>query len=512
MVNHSLFNNISNLLAQGCKIPLVFKSISVSGNDALRFIQGQITNDLKNIADGEFIAACLLDHAGRISSHFYIGSEEKNFKIVALPFFIDDIVERLDKYLIADDVVMEVSSEEYDGILILPHLAKESRFTGKLFNLPASFIPKNSGSYQQIENELFNQIVFFSGESLVKEQIQNALLNDTIYVDTCVSFQKGCYLGQETVAKIESRRGSAKKWSCLELERLSEVLQTVSIEGKELPILSAISNEKQTLIKIPLKREMRVEGKKILVNVANKPIEARVRYFPIEIWNLEKWKEDKYLEAVEQFHKDNNNQAKEILKLLIQVQPGFEDAYESLGVILGREENFEEAIGYLKALEEINPDSVLVHTNLSLNYMKLGQIELAEEHKAQATVKSFESFGKEAQLKKQEQEKAQENAQREAMFNEVLGIDPEDALANYGLGEINADRGNLEKAKNYLEKAIQSDEKYSLAYLKLAEVHVGLGDSRQAQTLLEKGINIAASAGNLVPANKMQALLDQIKP
>src|SRR5690606_18861406 len=113
-------------------------------------------------------------------------------------------------------------------------------------------IPKNSGSYQQIENELFNQIVFFSGESLVKEQIQNALLNDTIYVDTCVSFQKGCYLGQETVAKIESRRGSAKKWSCLELERLSEVLQTVSIEGKELPILSAISNEKQTLIKIPL--------------------------------------------------------------------------------------------------------------------------------------------------------------------------------------------------------------------------------------------------------------------
>ena len=41
----------------------------------------------------------------------------------------------------------------------------------------------------------------------------------------------------------------------------------------------------------------------------------------------------------------------------------------------------------------------MAHTNLSLYYMKIGEIELAEEHKAQATVKQFEVLGDEAKVK-----------------------------------------------------------------------------------------------------------------
>ena len=54
------------------------------------------------------------------------------------------------------------------------------------------------------------------------------------------------------------------------------------------------------------------------------------------------------------------------------------------------------------------------------------------------------------------------------MFLQVLEIDPEDALANTGLGEIWLARENVEKAKNYLEKAVLSSESSADSFTYLA--------------------------------------------
>lgn len=80
----------------------------------------------------------------------------------------------------------------------------------------------------------------------------------------------------------------------------------------------------------------------------------------------------------------------ELLKKAIQENPKNEDAYESLGVILGREQKYEEAIKVMKQLEMINPASIMAQTNLSIFYMKIGDKETAEEYKAKGTVLQFE--------------------------------------------------------------------------------------------------------------------------
>ena len=161
-----------------------------------------------------------------------------------------------------------------------------------------------------------------------------------------------------------------------------------------------------------------------------------------------------------------------------------------------------------------DPSSVLAHTNKSLYLMKLGKIDEAEEQKSLATVKSFQKFGDEAKLKDQvaAQAKAQEEewTKRESMFKQVLEIDEEDALANYGVGSIAVERKNWGPAITYLEKVLQVDVNYSVAYLALGKAYKGAGQAEKAKTIWKEGISVAAKKGDLMPANQMQYELQNI--
>ncbi len=165
-------------------------------------------------------------------------------------------------------------------------------------------------------------------------------------------------------------------------------------------------------------------------------------------------------------------------------------------------------------LTAVDPSSVLAHTNKSLFLMKMGKIEEAEEQKSLATIKSFQKFGDEAKLKEQIQteKKAQEAEwlKRENMFKQVLEIDEEDTLANYGLGSIAVERQDWQVAIKHLEKVIQADINYSVAYLALGKAYKGAGKKDLAEKTWKEGINIAAKKGDLMPANQMQFELQQL--
>jgi glycine cleavage system aminomethyltransferase T len=84
-------------------------------------------------------------------------------------------------------------------------------------------------------------------------------------------------------------------------------------------------------------------------------------------------------------------QAIELLRKALTENPKNEDAYESLGVILAKQGKITDAIKVMHQLEMINPNSIMAQTNLSIFYMKLGDKETAEEHKAKGTILQFDA-------------------------------------------------------------------------------------------------------------------------
>lgn len=143
------------------------------------------------------------------------------------------------------------------------------------------------------------------------------------------------------------------------------------------------------------------------------------------------------------------------------------------------------AIGKLKRAAELKTDDPEIFINLGINYLKLGT-----EHGGDA-------YG---------------------AFNDALKINPKDARAKYRLGKIFLSQGNKEKFEGYFAGAIESDPKFSPAYLDLYNYYADRDVNKAKQYLegymanTDKDCNVDFFyADYLFRAGKYQESLDKAK-
>lgn len=161
----------------------------------------------------------------------------------------------------------------------------------------------------------------------------------------------------------------------------------------------------------------------------------------------------------------------------------------------------------------------MAHTNMSVYHNQLGRIEEAEREARAAAAKSLERGRKAAadadSARRQREQAEADRARREQMFRQVLGIDPDDAVANFGLGQLRVESGEPAAAVPLLERAIGADADYSAAYLALGRAFEGLGELDRARAAYSDGVRVAARKGDMKTANTMQerlAALDSAAP
>lgn len=501
---------------------------SIYGDDVVRFLNGQLTNDVETLCSGGFQLQCRLTRVGRVVGYFYLLRDDKNFYAVVPNTFADIVIDDIKKFIIMDDVELE----KLDSTMTLIFSAyeqpqkeysiTEKTYSGLFANFPAFFTfasVDKSLSHRKITKEKLHKAMILGGEPVlgitanIDELVTNMILNLK-----AVSPEKGCYLGQETVSKINTRRGGAFFPVAIELQSgdAPESGVKVMVSGKTAGTVSEVLSLGETkYIITSLLRDFRVDGRLIEFDTSNGTFKGKVRYLPLGgSFSKVDYIQDLYSKAVDIFQKESEKEAITAFESLLKVDSKNEDVLESLGVLLGRIDRFEEGIELMDLVLKSNPDSIMAHTNKSLFLMRLGKIEEAEEEKAQATVKSFSQFGKEAKEKKDSEERLkqeQEDVERRyAMFKQVLELDPQDELANFGLADISFKRNDYETAIRLLHDVLEANSEYSVAYLLLGKCYEKIEDFEKARKVYDEGISMASKRGDLMPANEMQERLSKI--
>ncbi|GIW23246.1 MAG: hypothetical protein KatS3mg068_2253 [Candidatus Sericytochromatia bacterium] len=91
------------------------------------------------------------------------------------------------------------------------------------------------------------------------------------------------------------------------------------------------------------------------------------------------------------------------------------------------------------------------------------------------------------------------------MFKEVLETeDPDDLIANYGMGKSLFDLEEYDKSIYYFKKAIEIKKDYSIAYLYLGKSYENINDLQNALETYKKGIIVASQKGDLIPLKEME--------
>ncbi len=496
-----------------------FYTLELVGSDSFDFINKQSTFNFKTLPDNNFHLLSFLDSQGRIEFYCW-GVKSNNTVTLLIPEMLKaKSISRLEKFLISEDVVINDLGLKRWYFIIGPkamQFQNNDYFFGNIFEenalLSQNEFDKNLAriSYDEIEFwKDLNGWPDFKGSDFTAEIINNLRL-----YDLSVSQNKGCYPGQETVSKIATRRGAAYSPALLVTSKFQKQGPIFSFDKKIGDIEKCREWNGKFYSSAKLLRDFRVEGLNLQFEANGQATSAVVVYYPLFSGSNELKANDLFYEATEAFKRDELLVAEKLFKQAIELNPVFADAYESLGVMLGRMERFSEAIEVMDQLTKVDPSSVLAHTNKSLFLMKLGKIPEAENEKSLATIKSFQKFGDEAKIKEKIDEEKKhlelEWAKREKMYQQVIEIDADDTLANYGLGSIAVERKNWAFAISYLERVVKVDPQYSVAYLSLGKAYKGCGLIELAASTWKEGISIAAKKGDLMPANQMQSELQQL--
>ncbi|WP_127715629.1 hypothetical protein [Halobacteriovorax sp. HLS] len=481
----------------------------VTGADRIKFFQGQTTNDLISLENGSFHLNSRVDRTGKVQFFFLTLKSEDSLYLIFDNSIASESIDEFNKFIIMDEVeIVEHSQKVYFSI---GHSSlSSSHFEGFLFGLPA-FIYLNDleTKVPTISASEISSVASFTGwPRLGVDVLQGQLINETRLDELSVNYNKGCFLGQETVAKVHNGRGASYgPMRVISKSTTSLSLGPFEIDGRKGGAIIAVEDG---FYFGKVFREFRLENKVFTLTQNDRSIECEFEAYKNQ-FTKDEFAKDLYHYAVELFQSNKEEEAILYLMSVIKVAPSFADAYEALGVIYGRQLKFEEGIELMNQLLLVDEDSVLAHTNKSLYLMNLGKIEEAEEEKGLATVKSFAMYGKEAKKKKQDdevlKEKNEQMLQRESMFKQVLEIDSVDTIANYGMADIFFFRKEYEKSKKHLEVVLSEDDKYSMAYLLLGKNLELLNNTTEAREVYKKGIQVASAKGELMPANEMQARL-----
>ena len=103
--------------------------------------------------------------------------------------------------------------------------------------------------------------------------------------------------------------------------------------------------------------------------------------------------QEQFDEATFAFSQGNYEAAARGFEAILAVNENHFDARMSLGMALCRLEQFDRAIEEGHKAEKLKPNDQMVHTNLSLFYVKTGNKEAAEHHGLQSKIASWKQPG-----------------------------------------------------------------------------------------------------------------------
>jgi folate-binding protein YgfZ len=249
-----LFNSPGQVALDG------WTTIRVAGKDRAAFLQNMCTNDVRSLVDGSGCEAFFTDVKGKIIAHAFVLAAADELLLVAVPGVAERLIPHLERYIIREDVQLVDQSAEIGWTLIagqestaaigriaavetsaFPAVWSHSQveIAGKPIRLVRCDLPWPGGflaaclskSCEQFRGELaacgappcadddWQALRIESGWPLEGVDFDGTNFPQEVGRDAqAISFRKGCYLGQETIARIDSLGHVNKRLATVRLD------------------------------------------------------------------------------------------------------------------------------------------------------------------------------------------------------------------------------------------------------------------------------------------------------
>ena len=241
--------------------------IELTGDDHLAFLHNLCTNEIKGLEVGGGCEAYLTSVRGKVIAHILVFRTAEGLIVETAAEWGQTLMEHFDRYIIMEDVQLQDHSSDWRELLVSGAEACEG-----LARLGVAEVPREIGDHRPTtigEQQVWLRRVPFLGQptfviairqdqaAATEEALRNAdfvacseesfhrvrvetgfpwfpqdvgddnLPQEVARDQQAISFTKGCYLGQETVARLDA------------LGHVNRILTTIQLEGNRVPGLGA---------------------------------------------------------------------------------------------------------------------------------------------------------------------------------------------------------------------------------------------------------------------------------
>jgi folate-binding protein YgfZ len=245
-------------LTSGCAIYKLDRAqIALTGSDRVRWLNGMVTNNVRDLAPGHGVYAFLLNPQGKIQADLYAFNRGESLVVETESAQVDTVLQIFDRYIIMDDVEVEnltakfaviavagprsnaiLASIGLGGPVLQPLQCSEAEWEGTavtvvrgdnpaIVNYEIWISPQNAAGVwsallpagaEQVRAEAVESLRIACGVPKFGIDIRQRDLPQETGQERALNFSKGCYVGQEIVERIRSRGSVHRLFTGFEIE------------------------------------------------------------------------------------------------------------------------------------------------------------------------------------------------------------------------------------------------------------------------------------------------------
>jgi folate-binding protein YgfZ len=240
--------------------------VTVTGRDRQAFLQGMLTNDVKALPPGQGTAAAFLDAHGKVKALLHVYVLEDRLLLELPETLTDKTLQTLDHFLISEKAYFEAADEAFAVLAVQGPAARPilSRLAGRDIDLapfhhvevaiagaPVRVIHRREAGVpgfhcwtialhagalwealadagaRPVGMEALDALRVEGGVPWYGRDVDDSMIFPETRLEALVSYHKGCYIGQEVVARVKYRG------------HVNRALSGLVIEGDRVPAAGA---------------------------------------------------------------------------------------------------------------------------------------------------------------------------------------------------------------------------------------------------------------------------------
>ena len=210
-----------------------------TGSDRVRFLNDLISQEIADMTPGSARRAMLLEPTGKLGFLLWVLSEADRIGLVTDQGRGQDLAAALGRYRIRVDVTIVV--ETADRWLVVGDW--EGGWDLSWLSTPRHLVIGERPELEAGPADVYDVLRIEAGEPAWGLDVtEGAIPQESGLVGVSVDFDKGCYLGQELVARIDSRGAQTpRRLSILRSEGPPLVTGTLTADGEDVGTVTSVA-------------------------------------------------------------------------------------------------------------------------------------------------------------------------------------------------------------------------------------------------------------------------------